>query len=114
MLVTGLIIDQIKEISGFKSCIIVGQDGLPIDSFISDDTDKNLLSALVSSMFEQITKQSNRFNKKNPKTSIIETDSAVLSITKIPIDGEPFVVFSEFEFNSESIYILNSINKISI
>lgn len=114
MLATGLIIEKIKDISGFKSCIIVGKDGLSIDSYIAENDDKNFISAIVSSMFSQINKQSNRFHKKNPGTSILETDLAVFAITKIPIDAEDFIIFIEFVHNSDSIFILDSVNTITL
>lgn len=113
MLATELIIERMKELSGFKSCVIVGQDGLALDSYIPDDTDKNFISAVISSMFSEINKQSNRINRKEPKTTVMETDQAILAITQMPIQGEPFIIFSEFSSTSNSIDIMDSVNKLS-
>lgn len=114
MLATELIIEKLKDISGFKSCIIVGQDGLSLDSFISDNEDKNFLSAIVSSMYNEINKQSNRFSKKDPEISIMETDQAVLAISKMPIDTETYIIFNQFEQDSDSISIMESLKQLNL
>jgi predicted regulator of Ras-like GTPase activity (Roadblock/LC7/MglB family) len=51
MFATELIIDKLKELSGFKNCVIVTQDGLSIDSQLDSDIDKNFISAITFSIF---------------------------------------------------------------
>lgn len=114
MFATELIIDKLKELSGFKNCVIVTQDGLSIDSQLDSDIDKNFISAITFSIFSEIEKQSNRIGRKNPKTSVMETDTGILAITSMPpIDGESFIIFTEFAHGSDSIHVMDSINKIS-
>lgn len=113
MLATELIIEKLKEVSGFKNCAIVTQEGLSIDSYFTEEIDKDFLSAITFSMYSEIEKQSKRIGRNEPKTSIMETDANLLAITTIPMQGESFVLFSEFSHDTNPITLMDSINKIA-
>ncbi|MBC7473857.1 MAG: roadblock/LC7 domain-containing protein [Candidatus Sericytochromatia bacterium] len=107
MLATDLILQKIQSINGIKNSIIVGRDGLIIDSFFYETVDKDLFSAHVLSIFSQITKQAKRFNPNVPKIIIIETDEIVAFIIEIKISDEGMIIYTEFKVGLD---IINTID----
>jgi predicted regulator of Ras-like GTPase activity (Roadblock/LC7/MglB family) len=113
MLATDLILQKIQGLGGVKGCLIVSVDGLVIDSITPDALDKDLISALISSIYSDTSKQSVRLNRGQPKIIIMETDDSVLAITHITMDNEPFNVFTEFKMGLDTTQIVESLRTVT-
>src|SRR5215210_2682224 len=97
MLATDLILQKVQSLGGVKGCLIVGVDGLVIDSIMPQAIDKELVSALISAIYTETAKQSNRFKRGKPEIIIMETDDTVMTIIQITVDNELLNVFTEFK-----------------
>lgn len=106
------IIDKIKDLPGFNSCVITSSDGLTIDSFKFQDNDNGILSAIIPSIFADIDKQSRRLGRYEAKNSMLETDKEIISITKIPFNEQTLILFTEFSNSTDSTNIIESIDEI--
>jgi len=113
MLATDLILQKIQSLSGVKGCLVVGTDGLVIDSILPQSLDKDLVSALVSAIYTETYKQSMRFNRGQPKIIIMETDDSVLTVIQISVDKEILYVFTEFKKGLDTTSIMESLKSVT-
>jgi predicted regulator of Ras-like GTPase activity (Roadblock/LC7/MglB family) len=114
MLTTDLILQKIQTLDGVKGCLIVGVDGLVIDSILPlQPLDKDLISALVSSIYTETAKQSARINRQQPNIIIMETDDSVLTIIHITLDNEIFNVFTEFKKGLDTTQIYDDLRSVT-
>lgn len=112
MLATDLIIKRIKPLRGVNSCIVVGQDGLVIDSFFSQEEDKDLLAARIFAVFTETTKQFSRMNIGKPKFIVMETSDLNFSLCQMLLGGEIINVFIEFDLTIEIPELIRNIKGI--
>ncbi len=113
MLATDLILQKIQDLGEVKGCLIVGQDGLAIDSNLPESTDKELISAIISAILTETAKQSTRFKRGKPNIIIMETDNSVLTASQINIENESMIIFIEFKLGLDTTQIMNSLKQIT-
>lgn len=113
MFATNLILQKIQSFNGVKGCLVVGVDGLVIDSILPESLDKDLISALVSSIYNEAAKQSGRINRGKPKIIIMETDDSVLTVLQVSVDKEVLNVFTEFKKGLDTTQIMESLRTVT-
>ena len=113
MLATDLILQKVRDVYGVKGCLIVGEDGLVIDSILPEGADKEFYSAIVSAIFTESNKQSNRIGRGSPHMLTIETDDSTMVIIKLTIDNEILNVFTDFKIGSDTTQIIESMKKLT-
>ena len=113
MFATDLILQKIQSLGGVKGCLVISVDGLVIDSIFSESLDKDLISALVSSIYNETAKQSGRINREKPKIIIMETDDSVLTIIQLIVDKEILNVFTEFKKGLDTTQIVEALRTVT-
>lgn len=113
MFATDVILQKVRDLGGVKSCMIIGSDGLVIDSVVPTAMDKELVSALATAIYNETDKQSSRFKRGHPEVMVIETDTSMIAIMEVFIDTEKIHIFIDFKSGFDTVQILDSLKGLS-
>ena len=102
------LLSDINNIQGVKGSIIVGRDGLLIDSTIKDATPKELIGAVASSIYSNVEVATNRMQRGHLKQMFLSTDIGLSVINDLENLGL-LVVLTEKEAENHLVELLNAI-----
>ena len=86
---------NVSNIDGVKGAMLVSKDGLVLANSMPDSVDPNLVSAVLSSMFNNIDVQSKRMQKGTLRRFSIETEDETLTLTEAGVGNDSLLVFSQ-------------------
>lgn len=102
------LLSDINNIKGVKGSIIVGRDGLLIDSTIKDATPKELIGAVASSIYSNVEVATNRMQRGQLKQMFLSTDMGLSVINDLENLGL-LIVLTDKEAESHLVELLNAI-----
>lgn len=102
------LLSDINSIPGVKGSIIVGRDGLLIDSTIKDATPKELIGAVGSSIYSNVEVATQRMQRGKLKQMFLNTDLGLTIVNELENLGL-LIVLTDVEAESRLFDLLNAI-----
>lgn len=102
------LLTDINSIPGVRGSIIVGRDGLLIDSTIKDATPKELIGAVGSSIYSNVEVATQRMQRGKLKQMFLSTDIGLTIVNELENLGL-LIVLTDPEAESRLFELLNAI-----
>lgn len=89
------LVQNTKGINGVNGVMLSSKDGLVVKNELSGSDDPNMISAVLSSMATQVENQSKRMQRGKVLRFTIETESEVLSVSDLNVEGENLLMLAQ-------------------
>jgi predicted regulator of Ras-like GTPase activity (Roadblock/LC7/MglB family) len=101
------LVQNVKGISGVNGVMLSSKDGLVVKNDLAGSDDPNMMSAVLSSMVTQVDNQSKRMQRGKTIRFTIETETEVMSVSDLNVEGENLLMLTQASKNVD-LDLLNS------
>ncbi|MFN8674067.1 MAG: roadblock/LC7 domain-containing protein [Candidatus Sericytochromatia bacterium] len=104
------LMQNVSNISNVQGTMLSKKDGLLVENRTSGFEDPNMLGAVLSSMYTEVDSKSKRMQRGKPVRFTIETETDVLSVSDVNVEGENLLLLAHLSPNNDLDLVNSSLD----